>query len=67
MTWGTFCWRRDRVQLLLGGIARPNELGRAWVLEADGTKREINSGDLITRTEAERLSAAGGYTLDTEA
>jgi hypothetical protein len=37
------------------------------VLEADGTKREINSGDLITRTEAERLSAAGGYTLDTEA
>lgn len=67
VTWGTFCWRRDRRQLLLGGIERPNELGKAWVIEADDTKREINGGDLITRTEAERLATAGEYNLDTEA
>lgn len=68
VTRGTFCWRRDSRQLLLGGIERPNQLGKAWVIEADGhTTREINGGDLITRTEAERLAIAGQYTLDAEA
>jgi len=39
----------------------------AWVIEADGTKRKVNGGASITRTEAERLATAGEYTLDTEA
>ena len=67
MTQGTFYWRRDSRQLLLGGIDRPHEVGSAWVIEADDTKRKINGGAFITRTEAERLATAGQYTLDTEA
>ena len=66
MTQGTFYWRRDSRQLLLGGIDRPNEVGSAWVIEDDETKRKINGGALITRTEVERLATAGEYTLDTE-
>ena len=64
---GTFCWRRDELQRLAGLSDGANDLGRAWVIEADGTKRDISGGDLITREEAERLAAAGEYTLDTEA
>ena len=64
---GTFCWRRDRLQRLAGLHDSANDRGRAWVIEADGTKRDINGGDLITREEAERLADAGRYTLDTEA
>ena len=44
----------------------PNDVGRAWVIEADGTERQINGGDPITRAEAERLASAGEYTLDAE-
>ena len=65
-TRGTFCWRRDGLQRLVGLSDRANDLGRAWVIEADGAKREINGGDLISREEAERLAAAGEYTLDIE-
>ena len=67
MTQGTLYWRRDSRQLLLGRIDRPHEAGLAWVIEADGTKRKVNGGASITRTEAERLATAGEYTLDTEA
>ncbi len=42
------------------------EVGRAWVIEADGTERPINGGDPISRAEAERLAAVGEYTLDAE-
>jgi hypothetical protein len=41
--------------------------GRAWVIEADGTKRPINDGDPISRAEALRLAEAGEYTFDAEA
>lgn len=35
--------------------------GPAFVTEADGTKRAINGGHWISRTEAERLAAEGRY------
>ena len=63
---GSFFWKRDSRQRLAGLSEGANDLGRAWVVEADGTKRDINGGDLITREEALRLAAAGEYTLDTE-
>jgi hypothetical protein len=44
----------------------PAALGTAWVIEADGTVREINNGDPITRAEAVRLATAGEYMLDAE-
>lgn len=66
VTRGTFYWRRDSRQLLLGGIDRPNEVGSAWVIEDDDAERKINGGALITHTDAERLATAGEYTLDTE-
>ena len=40
--------------------------GRAWVIEADGSEREINGGDTISRAEAEWLADVGEYTLDAE-
>lgn len=43
-----------------------DDLGRAWVIEADGSERPINAGDAISRAEAERLAEVGGYTLDAE-
>jgi hypothetical protein len=39
----------------------------AWGIEADGTERYINNGDVITRAEAVRLASAGESTLDAEA
>lgn len=65
-TRGTFYWRRETVQRLKGLSDKANDCGRAWVIEANGSKREINSGEVITRAEAERLAAAGEYTLDTD-
>ena len=59
---GTFWWRRDRLSVGTGG----DVLGRAWVIEADGTRRQITEGNLITRSEAERLATAGEYTFDAE-
>lgn len=44
----------------------PNDRGVAWVIEADGSERYINNGDVITRGEAVRLASAGEYTLDAE-
>lgn len=44
----------------------PNDQGVAWVIEADGTERYINNGDVITRAEAARLASVGNYTLDAE-
>jgi hypothetical protein len=41
-------------------------LGRAWVIEADGTGRQINDGDPISLAEAERLAEVGDYSLDTD-
>ena len=42
------------------------EVGAAWIIEADGAERSINGGDRISLAEAERLAAAGDYTLDAE-
>lgn len=64
-TRGTFYWRGENRQA--GLDHRADDLGRAWVVEADGTERKINGGDLISRAEAERLASAGEYTLDTDA
>jgi hypothetical protein len=55
---GILYWMRDDGHL--------DDLGRAWVIEADGSERPINSGDPISRAEAERLAEVGGYTLDAE-
>jgi hypothetical protein len=63
---GTLYWRRE------SGVGATeeealNEVGPAWVIEADGTERKISDGGWITRLEAERLAAAGEYTLDADA
>lgn len=58
---GILYWRRE------AGTSGGEGIGRAWVIEADGTERAINGGDQISRTEAERLAQAGDYTLDAEA
>lgn len=42
-------------------------LGPAWVIEADGSERPLNDGDWISKAEAERLAAVGGFVLDAEA
>ena len=63
---GILYWRHERGHI---GVARdpsPDDRGAAWVIEADGTERFINGGDVITRAEATRLAAAGDYTLDAE-
>lgn len=65
-TRGTFYWKRETLQRLAGLSDKANDCGRAWVIEADGTRREINNGEVITRTEAERLATVGEYTLDAE-
>ena len=59
-TRGILYWKRE------GGLPGAGGVGRAWVIEADGTERDINDGDPISRTEAERLAEAGEYTLDAE-
>ncbi len=60
-TRGILHWERESVTP--GGEL----FGRAWVIEANGTKRPINNGDPISRAEAIRLAEAGDYTLDAEA
>ena len=61
---GTFYWKRHGFDAKNEG---PNDVGPAWVIETDGSRREINDGGWITRAEAERLAAVGDYTLDAEA
>jgi hypothetical protein len=63
---GTLYWKRESS---VGGTEEEtlNEVGSAWVIEAGGAERKISEGSWITRREAERLAAAGEYTLDTEA
>jgi hypothetical protein len=58
---GILYWAREE------GQPEGEGRGRAWVIEADGSERPINDGEPISRTEAERLAAVGGYTLDAEA
>jgi hypothetical protein len=59
-------WRRERGLIGADRDPSPNDRGVAWVIEADGSERYINNGDVITRAEAVRLAAAGEYTLDAE-
>ena len=59
-TRGILYWKREAVTP--GGEL----FGRAWVIEADGTMREINGGDPINRAEALRLAEAGEYDVDAE-
>jgi hypothetical protein len=54
---GVLRWRPDE-------CAAGEDMGTAWVFEPDGTKRLINGGDPISRTEAERLAAAGNNSFD---
>jgi hypothetical protein len=61
LTRGILYWEREAV------TPRGELFGRAWVIEADGTKRPINDGDPISRAEAIRLAEVGEYTLDAEA
>ncbi|MFL5914813.1 MAG: hypothetical protein ACJ752_04135 [Gaiellaceae bacterium] len=61
VTRGILYWKREAI------TPSGEWLGRAWVIEKDGTERPINGGDPITRAEAERLAEAGEYTLDAEA
>lgn len=44
----------------------PNDLGPAWINRADGTSEKVNDGGWITRADAERLAAEGGYELAIE-
>ncbi|HEY2741023.1 MAG TPA: hypothetical protein VGI69_02445 [Gaiellaceae bacterium] len=60
-TRGVLYWKREAVTP--GGEL----FGRAWVIEEDGTMRQINDGDPISRAEALRLADAGEYTVDAEA
>jgi hypothetical protein len=62
---GTLYWRRESGVIGTKEDAF-NEVGPAWVIETDGTKRNINDGEWITRLEAERLAATGEYTLKVE-
>lgn len=58
-TRGILYWRREP--------GAPHEdLGTAWVVEADGTERPINGGDPISRAEAKRLAWVGEHRLDAE-
>jgi hypothetical protein len=59
---GIFYWKRET-----GEPGGGEGMGRAWVIESDGTERPINDGDPISRSEAERLARVGEYTLDAEA
>jgi hypothetical protein len=63
---GILYWRREAGLLAADKESRPGDRGVAWVIEADGTERYINNGDVITRAEAVRLAAAGEYRLDAE-
>jgi hypothetical protein len=64
---GILCWRRERSRIGVEREPSPYEWGVAWVIEADGTERYINNGEVISRAEAVRLAVAGDYTLDAEA
>jgi hypothetical protein len=62
---GTLYWKRESS---VGATEEEalNEVGPAWVIEADGTERKIGDGEWITRLEAERLAGVGEYTLQAE-
>jgi hypothetical protein len=63
---GILYWRREEAPIGADRGPSPSDRGVAWVIEADGTERSINNGDVITRAEAVRLAAAGEYTPDAE-
>jgi hypothetical protein len=44
----------------------PDGVGPAWVIEADGSEREINGGEWITRAEAVELAVSNGWALDAD-
>jgi hypothetical protein len=54
---GILYWTRD---------GQRGDAGRACVIEADGSERDINDGDPISRAEAERLAETGDYIFDAE-
>jgi hypothetical protein len=63
---GVLYWRRKRGPFEAKKEPSPNDVGLAWVVEADGSERYINNGEPIRRAEAVRLATAGEYTLDAE-
>jgi len=42
----------------------PNDVGPAWIIEPDGTERDVQNGEWITRAEAVRLAQQQGLQLD---
>lgn len=65
-TRGVLYWRQKRGPFEAKKEPSPNDVGLAWVVEADGSERYINNGEPIRRAEAVRLATAGEYTLDAD-
>jgi hypothetical protein len=42
----------------------PKDVGPAWIIEPDGTERDVRGGEWITRAEALGLAEEQGYELD---
>jgi hypothetical protein len=42
----------------------PNDVGPAWIIEPDGSERDVRGGQWVTRAEAIRLAAEQGIDLD---
>jgi hypothetical protein len=42
----------------------PNDVGPAWIIEPDGSERDVRDGEWITRAEAVSLAEEQGFELD---
>jgi hypothetical protein len=62
---GTLYWKYEDGPEAAGGelVDSPADVGPAVITEADGTEREVNGGEWITRAEAQRLANEGNYSL----
>jgi hypothetical protein len=44
-----------------------DDVGPAWIIEPDGSERDLQGGEWITRAEAKRIASENGYELDDQA
>ena len=56
-------WKLEDVPAGDGEAPHPEDVGPAWIYRPDGSEEPVHDGEWISRADAQRLAAEGGYEL----